>query len=89
MLGTGAYLQRRCLPLRLAVPASPCVHRGSMRHGPAKEDTMTLIRFALRSARDRGLQVIPICPFFAAYIQRHTEEQDLLDPSYRKVLGLA
>jgi len=49
----------------------------------------TLIRFALRSARDRGLQVIPICPFFAAYLQRHTEEQDLLDPSYRKVLGLA
>ena len=49
----------------------------------------TLIRFALLSARDRGLQVIPICPFFAAYLQRHTEEQDLLDPSYRKVLGLA
>ena len=47
-----------------------------------------LIRFALASARERGLQVIPICPFFAAYIQRHAEEQDLLDPAYRKVLGL-
>lgn len=47
-----------------------------------------LIRFALAAARTRGLQVIPICPFFAAYIKRHPEVQDLLDPAYRKVLGL-
>ncbi len=47
-----------------------------------------LIRFALKSARERGLKVIPICPFFAAYIKKHAEEQDLLDPAYRKVLGL-
>lgn len=46
-----------------------------------------LIRFALRSARERGLQVIPICPFVAAYIRKHAEEQDLLDPGYRKILG--
>ena len=47
-----------------------------------------LIRFALAWARERGLQVIPICPFFAAFIKRHEEAQDLLDPSYRKALGL-
>ena len=47
-----------------------------------------LIRFALDAARERGLKVIPICPFFAAYIKKHTEEQDLLDPAYRKVLGI-
>jgi len=47
-----------------------------------------LIRFALASARTRGLKVIPICPFFAAYIKKHPEEQDLLDPAYRKILGL-
>jgi len=47
-----------------------------------------LIRFALHSARERGLKVVPICPFFAAYIQRHPEEQDLVAPSYRKRLGL-
>jgi predicted GNAT family acetyltransferase len=46
-----------------------------------------LVRFALASARERGLQVIPICPFFAAYIKKHLEEQDLLDPAYRKPLG--
>ena len=47
-----------------------------------------LIRHALRSSRERGLVVIPICPFFAAYMKGHEEEQDLLDPSYRKALGL-
>ena len=47
-----------------------------------------LIRAGLSAARERGLQVIPICPFFAAYIKKHAEEQDLLDPAYRRVLGL-
>jgi len=45
-----------------------------------------LVRTALASARERGLKVIPICPFFVAYIKKHAEEQDLLDPAYRKVL---
>lgn len=47
-----------------------------------------LVRFALASARERGLRVIPICPFFAAYIKKHAEEQDLLEPAYRQALGL-
>ena len=48
----------------------------------------TLIRFALDAARERGLKVIPICPFFAAYMQKHAEVQDLLDPAWRKKFGL-
>ena len=47
-----------------------------------------LIRFALAAARERQLKVIPICPFFAAYMKKHAEVQDLLDPSYRSALGL-
>src|SRR3954447_2058323 len=47
-----------------------------------------LIRFALASARQRGLQVVPICPFFAAYIKNHSEEQDLLDADSQKRLDL-
>ena len=48
-----------------------------------------LIRAALAAARERGLKVIPICPFVAAYIQRHPEEQDLLEDSWRTRFGLA
>jgi predicted GNAT family acetyltransferase len=47
-----------------------------------------LIRTALASARERALRVIPLCPFFAAYMKKHVEEQDLIDPSYRTILGL-
>jgi len=46
-----------------------------------------LIRAGLKAARERGLKVIPICPFFAAYFQRHPEEQDLLDATWRQRLA--
>lgn len=37
-----------------------------------------LIRAALGSARDRGLRVVPQCPFVAAYIRKHPEYRDLV-----------
>ena len=48
----------------------------------------TLIRFALDAARERGLRVIPICPFLAAYMQKNADVQDLLDPAWRIKFGL-
>lgn len=47
-----------------------------------------LIEHGLAEARRRGLKVIPICPFFAAYMQEHEEVQDLLDDSWRLRFGL-
>lgn len=47
-----------------------------------------LIRFALNAARDRGLKVAPICPFFADYMRNHPEVQGLLDSNWRKQLGV-
>lgn len=47
-----------------------------------------LIRFALAAARDRGLKVVPICPFFADYMKKHADVQDLLDLDWRERLGL-
>lgn len=34
---------------------------------------------ALAAARRAGEPVVPLCPFIASYIERHTEEQDLVD----------
>ena len=42
----------------------------------------------VQAARERGLTVIPICPFFAAYMQKHAEVQDLLDPAWRRKFGI-
>ncbi|HEX2802407.1 MAG TPA: GNAT family N-acetyltransferase [Sphingomicrobium sp.] len=47
-----------------------------------------LIRAALASAREQGLKVIPICPFFAAYMAKHADVQDLLDDAWRRKFGL-
>ncbi|MFL6734467.1 MAG: GNAT family N-acetyltransferase [Sphingomicrobium sp.] len=47
-----------------------------------------LIKAGLDYARSKGLQVIPSCPFFAAYMKKHVEVQDLLDPYDRKQLGI-
>ena len=48
-----------------------------------------LIRFALDSARARELEVVPLCPFVAAYMKKHAEVRDLLAPEWRFKLGFA
>ncbi len=39
-----------------------------------------LAEAGLAFARRQGLQVVPRCSFFAAYISRHPEHQDLVHP---------
>ena len=38
----------------------------------------TLARSALDDARERGLSVVPSCPYVAAYIRKHQEYADLV-----------
>ncbi len=38
----------------------------------------TLARGALDAARDRGLAVVPSCPYVASYIRKHPEYADLV-----------
>jgi hypothetical protein len=41
-----------------------------------------LAKGALDDARRQGLEVVPLCPFIAAYIKRHPEYEDLVAPDY-------
>jgi uncharacterized protein len=45
-----------------------------------------LVQAALKAARERGWQVVPRCPFVAAYMRKHPEVQDLLAPGLRESL---
>jgi predicted GNAT family acetyltransferase len=45
-----------------------------------------LVRSALDDARERGLTVIPNCPFVQTYLKRHPGDLDIVQPSYRKKL---
>lgn len=47
-----------------------------------------LIAFALDDARERGLAVLPFCPFVNAYIQRHHEYVDLVPEERRGAFDL-
>ncbi len=40
-----------------------------------------LARGVLDDIRDRGRRVVPVCPFVAAYVRRHPEYADVVDPS--------
>ncbi len=42
-----------------------------------------LARTALEAARTAGLEVIPLCPYVAAYIRRHQEYLPLVREAYR------
>jgi uncharacterized protein len=47
-----------------------------------------LISFALDDARERGLAVLPFCPFVNGYIERHREYAELVPEAYRDQFGL-
>jgi len=39
-----------------------------------------LVSGALADIRERGLRLIPICPFVRSYLERHPEQADLVAP---------
>lgn len=47
-----------------------------------------LISFALGDARERGLAVLPFCPFVNDYIQRHRQYVELVPEGRREDFGL-
>jgi predicted GNAT family acetyltransferase len=47
-----------------------------------------LVAFALGDARERGLAVLPFCPFVKGYIQRHREYLALVPAGRRGEFGL-
>lgn len=38
-----------------------------------------LVKYALDDVRASGGRMVPLCPFFAAYLKRHPEYEDLVD----------
>lgn len=47
-----------------------------------------LAKHVIEDARKRELLILPVCPFFAAYFQKHPELADAVHPTYRTILGL-
>ena len=47
-----------------------------------------LAKHVIADARTRNLLILPVCPFFSAYLQKHPEHADVVHPTYRGILGL-
>lgn len=47
-----------------------------------------LARHVLEDIKGRGLVILPVCPFFAAYLQKRPEWADIVHPAYRTALGI-
>lgn len=47
-----------------------------------------LVRHALEDAGERGLAVLPFCPFVKGYIERHDELRELVPADQRERFGL-
>lgn len=47
-----------------------------------------LAKFALDDVRAQGKYVLPYCPFIARYVTEHPEEQDLVEPEFKALMGL-
>ncbi len=43
-----------------------------------------LVRAAFDHVRGHGMVVVPLCPFVRAYLKRHPEYLELVDPEYRR-----
>ena len=39
-----------------------------------------LVQGAMNDLRDRGLKMIPVCPYVRAWLRRHPEQADLVEP---------
>jgi hypothetical protein len=47
-----------------------------------------LVRQAIEDVRARGMHVLPMCPFVRAYLARHPEDLDVVQPNIRRAFGL-
>ncbi|MBU1346613.1 MAG: N-acetyltransferase [Alphaproteobacteria bacterium] len=47
-----------------------------------------LAKHVIADARARGLVILPVCPFFSAYFQKHPEHAEVVHPTYRGILGI-
>lgn len=45
-----------------------------------------LVERALQDVRESGLRIVPVCPYVAKFLKRHTEFADITDPVTPQIL---
>ncbi|MFS0741654.1 GNAT family N-acetyltransferase [Brevundimonas sp. 3P9-tot-E] len=47
-----------------------------------------MAKHVLADLKEKGLVILPTCPFFSSYLKKHPEYADQVHPTYRAMLGL-
>lgn len=47
-----------------------------------------MAKHLIADARARNPVILPVCPFFSAYLQKHPEHVEAAHPTYRRILGI-
>lgn len=47
-----------------------------------------LAKAVLADAKARDRLILPVCPFFSAYLQKHPEHAEVVHPTYRTILEI-
>jgi predicted GNAT family acetyltransferase len=47
-----------------------------------------LAKYVIADAQARDLLILPVCPFFMGYLQKHPEHAEVIHPTYRTILGV-
>lgn len=47
-----------------------------------------LAQYVIADAKARALLLLPVCPFFSAYLKKHPEHAEAVHPTYRGILGI-
>lgn len=47
-----------------------------------------LAKHVIADAKARDLLILPVCPFFSAYLKKHPEHAEAVHPTYRGILGI-
>lgn len=82
--GDTAFAEYRLKPGQIVLPhtVTPPAFEGKGVAG-------ALARHAFGYARANGLKVVPTCPFMSAWVRKHPEFQDVVDPSWTAEQGAA
>lgn len=81
--GATAFAEYRLKPGQIVLP-----HTVVPPEFEGKGVASALARYAFGYARDKGLKVVPTCPFMSAWVKKHPEAQDLVEQSCRAELGI-
>lgn len=76
--GGTVFVEYRALPGALEI-----VHTEVPRKLEGRGWASRIAALAIEEVRRRGLRLIPVCPFFTAYLKKHPEHSDLIDPNHR------